>query len=167
LTEIDSFNLWEFGFSIVETPISINSNDPFCTFDEGPLCCEKTNWTHSPYPDDVAFVDACVDNAVVTGGENIAQVDCLFIRNTLGDFKEIDVAKGETDVFGLATCLATGELAVSEHTSRAISIHCILDGRVVGSFAHGGNLLFAKSAFSACNLERRNNSISLFHFMNI
>lgn len=81
----------------------------------------------APDGNDVALVDARVDDAVPARAEDVRQVQTLLVGDVVREFEQVDVAVGHARVLGLAAGETAREVRVAEHTRRAAAIHGVFD----------------------------------------
>lgn len=78
----------------------------------------------------------------------------LFIRNVVWDLKQIHIRQRYAHVLGLSARKAAGEVGIAKHAGRAPPVHGLGRRVGVGLLALRRQLLLAKEAVAAGNLER-------------
>jgi hypothetical protein len=81
------------------------------------------NRAEPPNGNCIAFFDARIEHAVVAGGNNVAEIQRLFVRDFVGNWQEVDVAVWDADVFGLSACESAREMRISEDSGVAMPVH--------------------------------------------
>ena len=93
-------------------------------------------------------------------GQDIGDIQCLFVGNGIGNWEKIDFPVRDTHPFCLASREAACEVRVSENTAHAVAVHAFVEGGGVGAVACCGKTFFTVSAFTAGNAEAVNHSLS-------
>lgn len=75
LAEIDCLDAFQLAGHFESSGDLVDSNDSLGTLEQSPSNRTLTDGTEAPNTDDIAFLDAGVDNAVVRGGQDVGQVE--------------------------------------------------------------------------------------------
>lgn len=133
--KVNSLDPWVLGLDKVKTPVLVNHDDSLCAVHERKVGTHLTDGTSTPNGNGISFVDVGVDNTVPAGCYDIGQVQSLLIWDIVGDLEEVDIAEWNASVLGLTTSESASEMAVSEHTGGATTVHAVLDCVGVGLLA--------------------------------
>jgi hypothetical protein len=165
LGEIDGLDLWIALFDEVQTPVLVDHDDALGLVHQGEIRTHLADGSRTPDGDDVALVDAGVDNAIPAGADHVGEVQSLLVGDIVGEFEEVDVAVRHTSVLGLAASEAAREVRVSKHARGPAAVHSVLNGVTVGALALRRQLLLAVEALAAGNLETGDDAVALLQVL--
>lgn len=165
LGEVDSLNFWIALFDEVQTPVLVNHDNALGSLHQGEIGAHLADGSRAPDGNDIALVDAGVDNAVPAGADHVGEVQSLLVGDIVGEFEEVDVAIRHTSVFGLAAREAACEVRVSKHARGPAAVHGVLDGVAVGALALRRQLLLAVEALAASDLETSDDAVALLQVL--
>ena len=121
---VKGLHFGKFLLEVIQSPCpvaAVYDDDSLGAVDEGHLGGHLADGAGTPDSNNVAFSDAGVNDAVPGCGEDIGEVETFLIGDRVGEGKEVDVAEGDADVFGLTTSETTCKVGVSEHTWKGLS----------------------------------------------
>jgi len=165
LSEVDSLDSGIPLLDEVQTPVLVNHDHSRGLVHQSELGTHLANGSCTPNGNNIALVDASVDNAVPAGADHIRQVQALLIRNIVGELEKVVVAVGYASVLGLATGKATREVRVSEHACGPAAVHGVLNGVGVGALALRRLLLLAVVALAASDLETCDHTVAFLQVL--
>ena len=165
LGEVDSLDFWIALFDEVQTPVLVNHDHALGSLHQGEIRTHLADGSRAPDGNDIALVDAGVDDAVPAGADHVGKVQSLLVGDIVGEFEEVDVAVRNTRVLGLTARETAREVRVSEHARGPAAVHGVLDGVAVGALALRRQLLLAVETLAASDLETGDDAVALLQVL--
>lgn len=165
LGEVDSLDLGIALADEVQSPVLVDHDNALGSVHESKLSTHLANGSCAPDGNDVALVDAGVDDSVPAGADYVGEVQSLLIGNIVGQLEEVVVSVWHTSVLRLTASKATREVRVSKHARGPAAVHGVLDSVAVGALALRRQLLLAVEALAAGNLETGDDAVTLFQVL--